>query len=141
MANLTEQQAQFVHHFVAMGCNPTEAARQAGYSAPNQEAYRLMRRPHVLAAIRGAQERLFRTDGVRIAYSTLLDVMQDKAVSASARVSAARTICEVAGLFDKNGRDVESGKTMAEMSADELATTIAKLDAEMTRLAGSNAVN
>jgi len=47
MPALTDQQQHFVHHLVTSGCNPTEAARTAGYAVPKQEAYRLTRLAHV----------------------------------------------------------------------------------------------
>ncbi|WP_374530591.1 terminase small subunit [Novosphingobium sp.] len=141
MATLTEQQAEFVHHLVTTGCNPTEAARAAGYAVPKQEAYRLTRLPHVQAAIRQERERLISAHGANVALATLNEIMRDKTAPASARVSASRTMLEAAGLFDKNGRDTGTGKTLQEMTTDELAETISKLDREMVRIAGSTSVN
>lgn len=141
MTNLTDQQQQFVHHLVTSGCNPTEAARAAGYAVPKQEAYRLTRLPHVQSAIRSERERLISAHGANVALSTLMEIMKDQAAPASARVGASRTMLEVAGLFDKAGRDVTSGKSMSEMTVDELQATVAKLDSQMGGLAGSNAVN
>ena len=141
MPGLTDQQQQFVHNLVTSGCNPTEAARTAGYAVPKQEAYRLTRLPHVQAAIRSERERLISAHGANVALATLMEIMKDQAAPASARVGASRTMLEVAGLFDKAGRDVTSGKSMSEMTVDELSDTIRKLDGEIGRLAGSSAVN
>jgi hypothetical protein len=140
MAQLTEQQAHFVHHFVSMGCTATEAARAAGYGSPGQEAYRLMRKTHVIEAIRREQNRLINTDGVRIAYRTLLEVMQDKGAAASARVSASRTVWEAARLFAKDA-DRRDDKPLQEMSADELANQIKRFDQALVQMTGSGAVN
>ncbi|NCU10913.1 MAG: hypothetical protein GXC70_01915 [Sphingomonadaceae bacterium] len=141
MANLTEQQTEFVHHLVTTGCTPTEAARAAGYAVPKQEAYRLTRLSHVQQAIRQERERLISAHGANVAIATLNDIMRDKSAPASARVSASRTMLEAAGLFDRNGRDVSTGKTLQEMTHGELTETIAKLDREMARFSGSSAVN
>ena len=108
---------------------------------PKQEAYRLTRLPHVQSAIRSERERLISAHGANVALSTLMEIMKDQAAPASARVGASRTMLEVAGLFDKAGRDVTSGKSMSEMTVDELQATVAKLDSQMGGLAGSNAVN
>lgn len=141
MPALTDRQAQFIHHLVTTGCTPTEAARAVGYAEPKQEAYRLTRTPHVNAAIRQERERLISAHGANLAIATLNEIMRDTHAPASARVSASRTMLEAAGVFDKNGRDRDTGKTLTEMSADELAETIRKLDAEMQRGAGSSTIN
>ncbi|MEI6644331.1 MAG: terminase small subunit [Novosphingobium sp.] len=140
MPALTDQQAHFVHHFVSMGCTPTEAARAAGYGSPGQEAYRLMRKAHVIEAIRREQDRLINTDGVRIAYKTLVEVMQDKGAAASARVSASRTVWEAARLFSKDAGHRDD-KPLQELSAEELADQIKRFDQALVQMTGSGAVN
>lgn len=141
MSALNDRQANFVHHLVTTGCTPTEAARAVGYSAPKQEAYRLTRLRHIQEAIRQERERLISTHGANVAVSTLFEIMQDRQAPASARVSASRTLFEAAGMFDKAGRDTSSGKSLQELSADELAETIRRLDQEMERLSGANRLN
>lgn len=141
MSALNDRQADFVHHLVTSGCTPTEAARAVGYSAPKQEAYRLTRLRHIQEAIRQERERLISAHAANVAVATLVEIMQDRQAPASARVGASRAIFEAAGLFDKNGRDTTSGKTLHEMSADDLAATIRQLDQEMERIAGSAVVN
>jgi len=42
----------FVEAYIASGCNATEAARRAGYAAPAEEGYRLLRIAQVAEAIR-----------------------------------------------------------------------------------------
>lgn len=136
MTALTEQQAKFVEHLVSSGCTPCEAARHAGFANPPQEAYRLMRKPHVATAIREMRERLISGHLANVAVSTLLDVMQDKQAPASARVSAARTAFEAAGHFNKFDHDT-SGRGMAEMTIEEMETVIAKLDVQIAKQAGA----
>lgn len=48
---LTEKQSRFVAH-ASRGVSRTHAARLAGLSAPAVEAYRLMRLPHVVKALK-----------------------------------------------------------------------------------------
>lgn len=141
MPTLTDRQAAFVHHLVTTGCTQTEAARVAGYSEPKQEAYRLTRLAHVRAAIHEERERVIMCYLPNVALQTIKEVMLDKSYPASARVSAARTAFEVAGMFDKTGRDTATGKTLQEMSAEELSDTIRRLDDRMTEFAGSSAIN
>lgn len=141
MPALTDQQQRFVHHLVSSGSSPTEAARAAGYAVPKQEAYRLTHLAHIQAAIKSERERLISAHGANLALTTLMAIMKDQAAPASARVGASRTMLEVAGLFDKAGRDLASGKSMAEMSADDLQATVIKLDEHLARLAGSTTIN
>lgn len=126
---LTEQQRSFVDEFVTTGCTATEAARQAGFSAPGQEAYRLMRKPHVLKAVRETRERLIGASLANLAVKTLADVMKDVAAPASARVAAARCALDAAGHFDRAKDDVD--KSITEMTNAELQALIAKVDAGM----------
>lgn len=136
MAQLTEQQRDFVDKLVATGCTPTEAARAANYAIPHVEASRLIRKPHVLAAIREARERVVSGHSANLAVATLNEIMRDTQAPASARVSAARTVLEVSGDFDGRGRDIASGKALQEMSVDELEATIIKLDSAIVKLSG-----
>jgi phage terminase small subunit len=135
MAGLTEQQTKFVEHLVSSGCTPSEAARHAGFASPPQEAYRLMQKPHVMAAIRHLRERLISGHAANVALTTLVEIMRDKQAPASARVSAARTAFEAAGHFDKTDRDAAGN--MAEMSAGELEGVVARLDAQLAKRVGA----
>ena len=138
---MTNRQSEFVHHLVMTGCTPTEAARAVGYAEPKQEAYRLTRLTPVQDAVRQERERLITSDLANVALRTLKEIMVDKTVAASARVSAARTACEVAGMFDKDGRSSGAHKPLQEMSADELADQIKRFDQALVQMAGNAAVN
>lgn len=119
MSELTQTQHAFVDELVASGCTPTEAARRAGFQHPGQEAYRLMRKPHVVRAIKEAQNRLIAASGTNVALKTLLDVMIN-GTKEPARVSAARTWVEMAGLLKPDAAG-ERDKQLHEMSNEELA--------------------
>jgi hypothetical protein len=68
---LTEKQAAFIAAYQANGGNATDAARQAGYSNPESEGWRLMQTPAVRAAVDAldwltvAQDRAFCRDRAR----------------------------------------------------------------------------
>jgi Terminase small subunit len=120
----TDNQRRFVDHLVSTGCTPTEAARVAGYDHPAQEAYRLIRKPHIVAAIGELRGRLISSHGANVATKTLIDIMQDVAAPASARVSAARTMYEAAGQFTK-GLDPDREVPLHEMTSAQLEAFIA----------------
>lgn len=125
MAEITEQQADFVTHFVANGGNATQAARDAGYSEDSirQIAYKLMRKPHILSAIQ--EEQLCAVTG-RLgskALAVLEAVMDDKDAPVGARVDAAKTVLDRGGLVAKRRSSDERSpeeKSMSEWSTDEL---------------------
>lgn len=141
MQPLTDLQREFVHYLVTTGCTPTEAARTAGYAEPKQEAYRLTRLAHIQAAIREERERLISSHGANLAMATLCEIMRDRGMSPSARVSASRAVLEAAGIFDRNGRDSVSGKALHELSTDELTMTLARLDEQVARFAPGSQLN
>ena len=128
MPDLTEPQMVFVEQLVSTGCTQTEAARRAGYADASQEAWRLMRKPHVLAAVREHRERLISGSLSNIAAETLREVMENKAYPASARVAAARAVWEAAGHFAGAGKDQGTEKPLNEMTEDELRAFIARAD-------------
>ena len=126
MTELTGPQSKFADELVSAGCTPTEAARRAGYADPSQEAWRLLRKPHVIAAVREMRERLISGSLANIAAETLREVMTNQAYPASARVSAARVVFEAAGHFQRVDRDAEM--PLNEMSEAELTAFIARQD-------------
>ena len=128
MSDLTASQIIFVEELVSNGRTATEAARRAGYADASQEAWRLMRKPHVLAAIREHRERLISGSLSNIAAETLREVMENKTYPASARVAAARAVWEAAGHFTGPGKELGTGKPLNEMSEDELRAFIARAD-------------
>ena len=100
--NLTDKQSKFVDYFVAEGKTQTEAARLAGYSFPEYEGYRLVRQPRMIQVIQAARPKYYQTNLANVAVSTLQQVMQDTNDPPAARVSAARTVLELAGDIGPN---------------------------------------
>ena len=131
----TDQQKSFVQYLVRENKKPTEAARMAGYLHPKQSAYDLTRNPSVMLLIRQARQTLYQTDLANLAADTLRVVMVDPDAPASAKVSAARTALELAGDLNKNGDGAADGRSLAEMTPDQLASMIDRWEAERADMA------
>lgn len=135
--SLTLKQGAFVTVLVRQGCNPTQAARQAGYAEPKVASYDLLRTPHIQEAIRQERARYISGDLANIATATIRAIMMDDAAPASARVSAARTALELAGELGVSKREVDEDRPLSEMTADELGVMIDRWQAERAALATS----
>jgi hypothetical protein len=133
---LTPKQKAFVAEFVANGANMSEAARRAGYSlssAPNS-GHRLMKLPHVVAAIKAEAERMLNAN-VIIGAQTIVDLARN-AESESVRLQAGQSLLDRGGLpfirQSENRIVVEDRRTDDELLAS--AKAIAKelgLDAKL----------
>ena len=133
--SISEQQQDFVNYLVKENKSQTEAARLAGYAHPKQSAYMLTRNPVVVAAMRQARQTTYQGELASLAADTLRTVMIDQDAPAAAKVSAARTALELAGDLGKAADDLASGKSLAEMSPDELARLIDRWEDERSSLA------
>ena len=132
---ITDRQRDFVQYLVRENKNATESARLAGYAHPKQSAYDLTRNPAIIMLMRQARRTLYESDLVNVAADTIRSVMLDLDAPASARVSAARTAMELAGDLGKNAEAAGEGKTLAELSPDELARMIDSWEAQRSALA------
>lgn len=131
MSVLTDIQSAFISHLVLDGCNPTEAARRAGYSHPNVRAYELLRKPHITQAIRREQAKVLDGDLANVALRTLRDVMDNANSPASARVAASRAVLEACGHFRRpEGQDLDE-KDILSMSAQELEEFVRRSRAKL----------
>jgi phage terminase small subunit len=126
-ARLNPMQQKFVLK-MSEGLSPTAAAREAGYAQPGQAGFYNMRQPHIELAVRQARAARFSGELATIAANTLREVMTDTDAPASARVSAARLVLEVTREVGKGAQEADSGKELHEMTPDELAALIKKLD-------------
>jgi len=126
MTELTDIQSAFVRHLVLTGCTPTEAARHAGYTHAAQRATELVRKPHIVAAIREEQSRALDGDLTNVALRTLKEIMQSKKSPASARVAASRAVLEASGYFRRDKEMLIEDKDPLDMSAQELEAFIQK---------------
>lgn len=123
---LTESQIAFVSHLVLSGVSPTEAARRAGYSHPKNRAWELLRKPHIVVAIRKEQARYIDGDLANVALKTLRSVMENEKSPANARVAASRAVLEAAGYFDREKEQDLTEKQIMDMSAQELEEFISR---------------
>jgi len=132
---ITDRQRDFVQYLVRDNKNATESARLAGYAHPKQSAYDLTRNPAIIMLMRQARRTLYESDLVNVAADTIRSVMLDPDAPASARVSAARTAMELAGDLGKNAEAADAGKSLAELSPDELARMIDSWEQQRSALA------
>ena len=130
MNDLTQQQADFAVNFVANGGNGAEAARDAGYAEAHARvsAYRLVRLPHVQDAIRAEQRRQLNGDMATKALSVLKGILEDDEAPYGARVDAAKTILDRAGIIAPKSRGEGEGDSK---EIDEM--TMAELEAKIQR--------
>jgi hypothetical protein len=129
---LSEQQAAFITG-VLEGKSPTVSARSAGYKHPGPAAYTLMRNSRILAALRLERQALYQGPLASLAASTLESVMKDSDAPPAARVSAARTVLELAG--DLGRREAEGEvKQLSELSPAELSQMISRWEEERSQI-------
>ena len=120
---MNPQQANFVAAYVAGSGNATRAAITAGYSpdAARQTASRLLSLPHVQEAIRREHNRLLRGPLASKALGVLERIMDDESAPYGARVDAAKTVLDRAGLIAPRVVEADAGdKPLNEMSLEEL---------------------
>ena len=133
---LTPKQKRFVAEYIANASNGSEAARRAGYAedSAGKTAHKLLKLPHVVAAIKEAAERMLNAN-VIIGAQTIVDLAQN-AESESVRLQAGQSLLDRGGLpfirQSENRIVVEDRRTDAELLAS--AKAIAKelgLDAKL----------
>lgn len=136
----TDMQLLFIDHLVTGNMTPTEAARQAGYAQPKQAAYRLTRAPHIQSAIRQARQTIYSGELTNMAIGTLKTVMADPDAPASSKVSAARTVFELAGDLGKLSGEAGQTGQLAEMTPEQLADMIDRWEGEKNTIVGTATV-
>jgi hypothetical protein len=107
-APLTDKQRQFAIEYASNGGNATAAAKAAGYSetTAHEIGRQTVNKPHVADLIRAQLSSLKAKSGA-IGLHALVEICQDKNASANARVSAARALCEHAGILGSGRETVE----------------------------------
>ncbi|MGH9427031.1 MAG: terminase small subunit, partial [Terriglobia bacterium] len=97
---MSNKQAAFVVAYVSNGGNATQAAREAGFSekSARQIGGCLARKPHVQKAIEAEQRRTLQGRLASRALRVLEDIMNDTSAPAGARVDAAKTVLDRAGM-------------------------------------------
>jgi len=134
-SGLTDKQRTFIQTLVLEGKTQTESARIAGYAMPKTAAWDLLRNPKVHAALRLYRQTIYNGELASLSVRTLKNVMADPDASASAKVSAARTALELAGDISKDKGSGIEGKSLHELTPDQLAGLIDKLEKEKAQVA------
>lgn len=122
----TERQITFARA-VARGLEPIQALAEAGYSESANYAWKLVRSPAVVEIIRQEIEAQ-RVDAGSIGLRVMREIAE-RGKNEGARVTAARTLLEYAGLIGRQAGDAV--KDPAEMSTAELRQLLAKVDSEI----------
>lgn len=118
---LTDMEAIFVRRIVRNGGEQTSAARDAGYSDPARRAHELVRKPHIIEAIRQERQRYIETDLANIAAGTMRDLLTDDSTPRAVQFQAARWCLEQSGKDSDNLRDLLNGsKSLNDMTIEEL---------------------
>lgn len=97
---MTDMQKRFSLEFASNGGNATAAAKAAGYSAKSahEQGRQLLENPKVQEAIMRELMRLrFRSGSIGL--EAMISIATNERVSAAARVSAARSLMEHAGML------------------------------------------
>lgn len=113
----TDMQKRFALEYASNGGNASQAAKDAGYSAKSAHEIgrQLLEKPHVHEMVMKELNRLRYRSGVT-GLNALMQIAQDRAAPANARVSAARALCEHSGLLGA-GRSLESFEAVEAISA------------------------
>lgn len=133
----TDLQAAFVDNFVAGGMNATRAAVAAGYSERSAKvtAHNLLKKPHVQDAIRAEQRRVLQSDLATLALGVLRKVLEDEDAPVGARVDAAKTVLDRAGLVAQRvASDEQVDMPISQLSQDSLSRIILKGEARILEL-------
>lgn len=122
---LTAKQRKFVTEYVANAANMSEAARRAGYAVESagQTGHKLLKLPHVIAAIREEAEKLLNSN-VIIGAQTIVELAKN-AQSETVRLQAGQTLLDRGGLpyirQSENRIVVEDNRTDAQLLASARA--------------------
>lgn len=119
-APMTEMQRKFAFEYASNGGNATAAARAAGYSekTAHEIGRQTLEKDHVREEIQRHLMRLrFRSGAVGL--DALIRIAQDGKAPAAARVSAARALCEHAGLLG-TAKEVQAARDEADQDGGRL---------------------
>lgn len=137
MRELTTLQEQFVHYIVNDAVSASEAARRAGYAptSARQSASQLMADPKIQAAIRAEQYKFLGGTLASKAIHVLESIMTNEDAPTGARVDAAKTILDRAGVSaisaTRESVKPTSGRSISELSVDELVAVIENAETMM----------
>ncbi len=134
---MTTQQSDFAAHYVTNGGNGAQAAISAGYAedSARQAAYKLLKLPHVQAAITEQLRRDLSSLAV-IGLGRLKTILEDPYTKATVVADAVIKIIDRAGLAPKSGRDTQGdSKPIEQMTIAELEAFIRQREDELCDVA------
>lgn len=117
--NCTDKQKQFALEYAMNGGNATAAAKTAGYSekSAHEIGRQLLEISHVQEAIhKELMRQRFRSGAIGL--ETMIRIASSENAPAAARVSAARSLMEHAGLLG-TAKEVKDMREHAEMDSSE----------------------
>src|SRR5205809_7263102 len=107
LRQLTEKQAEFVAQCIEWGDAP-KAAQLAGFEGrASHEAWRLLRIPHVIAALNTAVKIAFAEDAP-LARKVLRQFVKDESMHPKIRLDAAKTLLDRGGFIAPRPKDDKS---------------------------------
>ena len=115
----TPQERMFTGALVAYG-DPKRAAEIAGYANPDTNGYRVAARPAIAAEVARLQLERLQREGAPLAVSTLIEIMQNEAAPANARIHAAKitlqhAVGEPGALADKEDHELTPAELQAKI--------------------------
>lgn len=131
---LTSKQRVFVQE-VANGRSNQAAAEIAGYSSPRSSAHYLMRQSHIVEACQLRRQAAINGELAGTAVNTMRELMKP-ATPAATRFQVARWVLERSGHDDTTDSRAGEGKSLEDMSGDELAQAVTSGMQALHELAG-----
>lgn len=123
-ADLTDMQVSFIKQ-LARGTPQGEAARIAGYAGPDQQAWHLLRMPHIMEAVRKERDRIIGGELAGVALGVIRTILSDPGPPTKLKLDAAKFTLTLAGhgvpaSSGGPGDGLIPGKPMHEMTRPEL---------------------
>lgn len=131
--SLTPKQSAFVANVVG-GCPPSEGAKLADYTNPENAACSLMRLPHVQAAILDGLRRFLVMEAAPQALRVMFRFMNDETVDKKIRLAAAKTLADRAGFIAPKASENKdlANRSPVDMSAHELREMAQRIQKELS---------
>lgn len=128
---LTNQQQTFVE-LLSQGLGKDVAAVGAGYVPGSSAVVLLLQSPHVTRAVERRMRSVLVNDAAPLALRVLQEVAANAEVHPAIRRAAARDLLDRAGYVPPKAASQElADKSIATMSADELAALVNKMEGEL----------
>jgi len=129
-AMLTPDQQEFVQEWITGAyASLADYCRKTGHRISTVRNYR--NNPAVVSALRQQAVKLLITEDIPLARNVLREIASDKGAPAHARVAAAKTLLDRAGVLPPVHQNKQEAKNVSDLSSDELRDMIARIEAEL----------